>query len=329
MTLAFPDYLDAKFPLDERSLNARVREAFLERLRGREGLEILDLGAGCLANAVRLLDWGWSGEWTLTALDRDGDLLEQGQRRLAGMLEARGFRVTPTADGLRAGGEGRSFRLRLLTADLEHFGVGESGDYDAILAHALLDLLPPALMAERIASWLRPGGLVFATLNYDGGTTLLPPYRDAAFEERILSEYDESMERRRVFGLPSGGAHSGRRLFGALDSAGLAIIGAGTSDWTLLPLAGRYDGREAALLGFLLSLIRGEAERSGAFDPAALEAWWAERMDTLAAGRLGLICHQLDLLAERPSAADGAAHEAAAQGRDPEHPPDPVQAGEG
>lgn len=174
------------------------------------------------------------------------------------------------------------------------------GRYDAVIAQAVMDLLPPGLMAERIAGWLGPGGLFYASLNYDGGTALFPEYRDTGLERRILAAYDASMERRRVWGLASGGARSGRRLHGALRAAGLTILSFGSSDWNVVPARGRYPEGEAVVLAELLGLILGEAERSGEFGASELAAWQRERTARLGAGDLGLIVHQIDLVAEKP-----------------------------
>lgn len=179
---------------------------------------------------------------------------------------------------------------------------GYAGRFDAVIAHQLMDLLPVAVMAERIAGWLRPGGVFYATLNYDGGTALFPGYRDAALEGRILAAYDESMERRRVHGHPSGGAHSGRRLYDALLRVGLEPVAYGASDWSLSPIRRAYRDRDRLCLAALLEMIRDQAAASGAVADPALDGWYRHRLGELESGTLGLIVHQLDLLVEKPLA---------------------------
>ena len=46
MRLSFEDYLDAKFPLDERSLNRDVRTLFESFLRSHADLRIMDTACG-------------------------------------------------------------------------------------------------------------------------------------------------------------------------------------------------------------------------------------------------------------------------------------------
>jgi SAM-dependent methyltransferase len=302
MGIGFEDYLDVKFPLDERSLNPDARRVFFEELRARPQAAVLDLGAGAGANLRRLLAAGHPPQLSVTAVDLDAGLLALARQRTASLLKEQGLEVATTADGLEARKGRKAVAFHFTLADLRDFGTELAAAYDAVLAHAVLDLLPAATMARRIARWLAPGGLAYATLNYDGGTWLFPRYGDGPLEERILEVYDESMERRQVWGEPSAGARSGRRLHAAFLEAGLEMLAYGSSDWNLVPLRGAYQGHEAACLDYLLGLILGEAAASGEFAGADLEAWRSDRQRALAEARLGLVCHQIDLLARKPAA---------------------------
>jgi SAM-dependent methyltransferase len=302
MTISFRDYLDVKTSLDERSLNPTVQTAFLDALRGREWLTCLDLGAGTGASLWRLLNAELSAGLAITAVDRDAALLDIAFKRTTVLLRARGFTVsTPAAGSLRARRGGRHLAIDFITADLQHFNAADdAGRFDAVIAHQVMDLLPPRTMAERIAAWLRPQGVFYATLNYEGGTALFPVYREEALEDRILAVYDDSMEKRRVWDQSSGGARSGRRLYGALLEHGLAPLAHGTSDWNLTPLHRVYLDRDDLCLVALLGMIRDEAARSGEFSGEALDLWHRDRLHKLENGELGLIVHQIDLLAEKP-----------------------------
>ena len=70
MLVPFAEYLEAKFALDERSLNREVRAAFVDALRGLPRIECLDVGAGTGATFRRLLQSGLTTPLSLTALDR-------------------------------------------------------------------------------------------------------------------------------------------------------------------------------------------------------------------------------------------------------------------
>jgi SAM-dependent methyltransferase len=300
MPVSFGAFLDLKFALDERSLNPTVRAAFHAALRDRPALACLDLGVGSGASLVRLLAAEPAADLKITAVDRDPTLLKKAQERTETLLRKQEFRVSGSPGVLWAKRGERRVAVEFVAADLRNFEPDRPGACDAVIAHAVMDLLPPGILAGRIGGWLKPGGLCYASLNYDGGTSLFPEYPNPALEERILAAYDASMERRRVWDQASGGARSGRRLHGALLQAGLDILVYGSSDWNLVPSRRAYRAGEAAFLAEILGLIRGEAERSGEFGGRDLEAWHRERLARIEAGELGLIVHQIDLLAEKP-----------------------------
>jgi SAM-dependent methyltransferase len=293
----FATYLEAKFALDERSLNPEVRGEFVHALAHRECVTGLDLGTGTGASVRRLLTL-LPGSWRLTAVDREPSLLRHAREKSAALLREQGFRLATRPDGIAAEQAGREVDVAFVAVDLLDF-VPEPHAFDFVLAHAVLDLLPLPETIAALAAALKPGGLFYATLLYDGSTTLFPTYRDGRLEEEILAVYDASMERRWVRGLRSGGARSGRRCLEALASRGLVCIAYGSSDWNLTPRRRRYRDQDAICLAALLGMIRDEAGRSGHFAPSTLAAWYEDRREHLQAGELGLIVHQLDVLAEK------------------------------
>ena len=58
MLLPFAEYLEAKFALDERSLNREVRKAFVGALGSLPQILCLDPGAGTCAMSRRVLQNG-------------------------------------------------------------------------------------------------------------------------------------------------------------------------------------------------------------------------------------------------------------------------------
>jgi SAM-dependent methyltransferase len=300
MAATFRDYLDAKFALDERSLNPAVRSAFLSSLRDRPALALLDLGTGSGASIWRLLNANLAADLEITAVDLDTDLLDLAFKRMVVLLGARGFKVWTSPGSLRGERGKRRVAIDFVRAELPDFGHEGPGRYDAVMAQALMDLLPAPLMTKRIAGWLRSRGVFYASLNYDGGTTLFPMYPDSGLEDRILGLYDASMERQ-LAGQPCGGARSGRRLHAALRETGFEVLAYGSSDWSLTPLHGRYRDRDDVCLSALLEMIRGEAEKSGRIDADALDTWYRRRVKQIEAGELGLLSHQIDILAEKAS----------------------------
>jgi hypothetical protein len=75
------------------------------------------------------------------------------------------------------------------------------------------------------------------------------------------------MEARRVERATTGGAHSGRRLHGALCGSDFDVLAYGSSDWNITPRQGAYRDRDADVLCMLLATIRKEGERNASIDP--------------------------------------------------------------
>lgn len=308
----FADFLDAKFDLDERSLAGDVRDQCFRRLARRSRLRCLDLGSGTGAMLRRLLDAEFPAEFLeLVALDRDPALLTRARAALIALLVRRGFAVRDPAPGpssgdpdrIEANDGRRHVGLRFVCCDVSDFEPHTGERYDLVTAHAFLDLVPMRPLLERISGWLAPGGLLYATLNYDGGTALFPQYAEAELEERLLDRYDASMEERRVDGNPTGGARSGRRLHAMLPQAGFEVVAYASSDWNAVPHGGELRAGDAVVVSVLLEALRRENEAH--CDRERLAAWYRDRRAVLQAGRLGAIVHQIDVLAGLAPAVPG------------------------
>lgn len=294
MPLAFADFLQAKFALDERSLNREVRGAFLDALRSLPQIQCLDVGAGTCATLRRLLNSGLTTPLFLTALDRDPGLLDIARQEAAGRLHALSLEPCMEKGVIQTQGE-RLTTIRFAAGELKDYRPDRL--YNVITAHAFLDIVPLPEALRLFAAWLQPGGYLYASINYDGDTALLPEYDDAAFEARLLGHYNHTMERRRVDGQATGGAYCGRRVHGLLPEYSFDMLAYGSSDWNITPFLGEYRDGDAVCLMAVLEMIHGEGQSSGLFHQDQLDRWRENRLWLLQRRRLGLIIHQLDLLA--------------------------------
>jgi hypothetical protein len=247
----------------------------------------------------RLLRCGLHGSQSITALDPDAALLDIAASRIAGELAGRGYRVLRHGRGIAGEGVDHRIVVHLPCATVIEFHPEGAGRFDLITAHALMDVLPLEAVLSRFSGWLAPGGLLYATLVYDGDTALFPAYRDQAFEATLLAAYDASMERRRVQSESTGGAHAGRRVLGALWRSGFERVAYGSSDWNITPLDGRYRGRDGDVLRALLGFIHNECAREASINGPRLACWYTERCAEIERAELGMIVHQLDILAMR------------------------------
>ena len=294
MLVPFAEYLEAKFALDERSLNREVRAAFLDALRGLPRIECLDVGAGTGATFRRLLQSGLTTPLSLTALDRDRGLLDIARQDAEGRLRALGLEPRVEDGAIQTRGE----RLAAM-----HFAAGELKEhrpgrlYNVITAHAFLDLSPLPQALRQFAAWLQPGGYLYASINYDGDTALVPPYQGSTFEATLLGHYNESMELRRMDGQATGGAYCGRRLQALLPEHAFDIVACGRSDWNIRPFEGEYRDSDAICLKALLDFIGSEGRRSKLFEADQIDRWRDDRLRSLQLRRLGMRISHLDLLA--------------------------------
>lgn len=296
-SIPFSDYLDAKFALDERSLNEQVRVALSSQLRGRARLSCLDVGSGTGAMVRRVLRICHTPELLITVLDCDREMLETARRRIAGELQQLRLTVDENGPALRGESIGRSVVVDFVACRVSEFSP-PAFRYDLITAHSFMDLVPVDSTLQSFEQWLLPDGLLYATLNYDGKTSLYPPFEEFGHESELLSFYDASMDRRRVDGEATGGSRSGSRLIAGLLKRRWGLLAYGTSDWNLTPLSGQYRDRDKVCIQAMLDFIRLEGERSD-LDQDALLRWCEARSQQLGEDELGLIVHQLDVLATK------------------------------
>ncbi len=276
-----PSYLEAKRSVDDRAIDLRVwrelgrRAASLAETTPKE-FSVLEVGAG-----------------TGAMIDRLSPSLELATQRL------RYVALEPDATNavhLRA----RFPNVEVIERsffDYAASAIERAEQWHLIVACAVLDLLPLVRASRTMAQLLSPGGLVYLPICFDG-VTAFEPAIDPALEREIERHYHSTMEQRQLDGETTGGALSGRRLFGTLRKAGLEIVAAGSSDWVVFADGGgRYPEQEALFLQGLVDTI--EAVVGPKLGAEAMTSWAMERRAQIERGELVYIAHQLDLLAVR------------------------------
>jgi SAM-dependent methyltransferase len=260
----------------------------------------------------RTLDLEPTGNVKLVGLDEDARNLSAGVDRMEQVLRSRGWEIAevkrgPEARSIRGRKEATDVRVEFLQGELlDPNTTGGLQPFDFVTAHAFMDLIPLDRGVSIIRKLLKPGGVFYSTLNYDGLTLLLPEYEDPGFERLLLRIYNRSMELRRIGSRKTGGSLSGRRLYQALLDGAFRILEVGPSDWSVFPPGGGYTEGQQLFLTAVLSMIEEEARRYRrepgggipAVSPERLDLWYSERLEAVRNHRLSLIVHQLDLLAE-------------------------------
>lgn len=268
----FIRYLEAKRSVDDRALNRRVWERLQRELRamGRNSLAIADIGAGIGTGAERMSDWGLLDPGVAIlyiVVEPQPELLDQARRRLSAL----------------------PYESTFVPRDLASFaGSGENeGRFDLVVAHAVLDILELATSLALLVRLVRPGGLLYLPITFDGETSFEP---GRAEDEAVLDAYHETMDEK-------GSSRTGRRLFHQLRRNETDVLELGSSDWIVHPVGRAYPDDEAFFLRFIVSTV-GTALR-GRIDSKTLDSWTELRLRQIEEGDLVYSAHQIDVLARR------------------------------
>ena len=244
---------------------------------------MLEVGAGIGTMVERCVEWGLfsrSGfDVDYSAIDSEESNVEVARRRLA---------------HLTSGGEA-GLRVRLETANLYEFAARRENRhrFDLIIAHALLDLLHLPAALPVLLQMVRPAGLFYFSINFDGATLFLPEV-DPELDGRIEALYHRSMDTRTADGQPSGDSRTGRRLFHALRTCGAEVLAAGGSDWVVHPVGGDYPADEAYFLGCILHFVDSTLRGHPELDGGEFGEWLNTRRGQVVNGELVYVAHQLD-----------------------------------
>ena len=298
----FVRYLSSKKSVDDRALNNHVRDTLAAALPGsssKNSMKVLELGAGIGTMIERLVDWKLFAFADYTAVDSDATCVDEFPRRMARWTAAEGFDFSrrPGNTALIRTQEGE-VSLKFEQADVYDFLSPENRggqQWDLGIAHAFMDVVAIGEVLPPFCNLIRPGGLFYLTLNYDGETIFLPELNHA-FEKRIMQLYNQSMDDRIAGGRKTGGCHTGRKLFGRLKALNAAVLAAGSSDWIVLPGPQGYPQDESYFLHYILDTIYNELKGRPELDQAAFESWVQTRHDQVANAELIFIAKNLDLL---------------------------------
>ncbi len=306
----FQRYLAAKKSVDDRALNQHVWDTLHILLQETvaktdRSLKVVEIGGGIGTMLERLLARDLLTDATYTVVDASAENIAEAKVRLPAWSADAGFDVQWDGATLRidravtATRPAVTLRVDLIQADCFLFAAqpAEQGRADLLIAHALLDLfaLPAAL--SKLCLLLRPSGMIYTTINFDGNT-ILQPEIERTFDDQIEAAYHATMDARITDGLPSGDSRTGRHLFGHLQDAGLTILAAGSSDWVVFGGATGYPVDEAYFLHFIIETMAGALASDPSLDQAYFGQWIQKRHAQIERGVLVYIAHQLDFLAQ-------------------------------
>ncbi|MBI5589733.1 MAG: methyltransferase domain-containing protein [Deltaproteobacteria bacterium] len=299
-------YLAAKKSVDDRALNRYVWQKLKAGLRPstpREPLRVIEFGAGIGTMFERVVEWGLAPHMHYTLVEQNPDYLDGFRSRSVpeqfGRSHTPHERISDKAAAVETHG---SPAVETLCADLYDVIAepGQQGQWDLIIAHAVMDLVEAAEVLAGFARLVKPGGLLYLSLIYDGCTEFLPS-EDPDFEQALLCRYHLSMDRRATRHGHTGTSRAARAMFSRLAALNLPILAAGGSDWLVYPRAGRYPADEAFFLDTIIDTIDRQLQQDPAVDPDRLAAWASRKHNRVKAGELIFMARNMDFLARGPA----------------------------
>jgi len=303
MEYSFQRYLSAKRFVDDHSLNQLVWQKLLDQMglwQSVQPIHLLEIAAGTGTMLQRLVEWGGFSTGTYLGIDPDHASITAARKALPAWAAAHGFTCQQVTGGYELAKPGSQLRTAFCPLDIQKFIQSPTATgFDLAVANAFLDLIDPTVLLPKIGRLMKPGGLGWFTINFDG-LTLLEPLIDRNLDEKIILLYHKSMDERRVEGHATGGSQTGRRLYHQLNGAGWEVLAAGASDWLIHPIQRTYSHDQAYFLQHILHFFDQTLNDHPDLDRAVFQTWLAARRAQIAAGELVFIAHQLDFLARWP-----------------------------
>ncbi len=253
----------------------------------------------------RMVEWGLISRGEYTLLDEQAENILSARQGLGAWAKRQLLQVQEAGERLIFTGPATELCLEPVAAEMgAYLNANRSRRWDLIVAHAFLDLLDVPAALPLLKAALRPGGLMYLTINFDGLSAFEPigpigsigPILDRELDERIINLYHRTMDERVTAGRPSGDSRTGRRMFTWLREAGLRILEAGSSDWTVYPREQGYLADEAYFLRHILQFFSQSLQGRPELEEKELEIWLAARERQIERGELTFIAHQFDFL---------------------------------
>ena len=279
----FTRYLAAKRSVDDRALNRHVWQTLADAVRAasprERPLRVLEVGAGIGTMVERCVEWGLFTGADYSAIDSEANNIDAARQRLT--------RLSSTGEP--------GLRLRLQTANLYEFAarLENRQRFDLLIAHALLDLLHLPTALPSLLRMLRPGGLFYFSINFDGAT-LFQPEIDPALDRQIEGALPPLDGHARhgwaALGRQPHGTQALSRVTGVRGrcaGGGQLGLGRASGRWA-------YPADEAYFLSCILHFVESTLRGHSELDARAFKEWLAARRRQIARGELVYVAHQLD-----------------------------------
>lgn len=301
---SFPRYLTSKKTVDDRALNRVVIDTFRDRLKliGADYPHFLEIGAGIGSMIDRLVDWNILKKGHYVALDSMEENIIEARRRILEWASNRQFQTSVHDDGAVRifSTTGIDLRVEFVNEDIFDYinSMADGQKFDSLLSNAFLDLIDIKSQLPSIIGLLKPDGVYYFTINFDGAT-VFQPETDPELDARIECLYHQTMDDRVTKGAKSGDSRAGRHLFNHLLSNGCSVLEAGASDWVVAPVQSGYRHDEEYFLRFIVETVGAALKNNPDVSEDELDYWMEVRRGQIKRRELFYMAHQLDYVGIR------------------------------
>ncbi len=280
----YPAYLSAKKSIDDRSLNRQVWSTMCHWLQKRQTqkheIKILEIGAGIGTMIERITDQSIVKDCFYTAIEQEPGFKDYALQRLS---ESPEYTLINKGQLWQLTTSNTTITIDWLSGDgLDINRIVNETDFDLVLGHAVIDLLPVPKFLPDLFKHLEPDGGYYFSLNFSGKTEFRPAHID---DETIYNAYHKDMDKRfnNIDWLAS---RTGEILGEWLIEQGHNVLATGPSDWRL---TSRDNGDDILFLENILQTI--EKALQGL---PCLESWLTERQRQLASKELSFTASNID-----------------------------------
>lgn len=259
-TFDYVQYLAVKKNIDDRSLNKTVWLEFSTWLKteseGKETLKVLEIGAGIGTMVERLLDAALLLNCHYIAIEPEAEFKNAALERLSAWASKNNCKFTFDSEGLWL----ISSNKLKLTIEWHMSSANEidanfaKDEFDLLLSHAVIDLLPVPEIMPSILDKLKAKGAYYFSLNFSGETDFYPEHES---DREISQNYHADMDSR-FPDLDWQPSLTGSALPNWLKKYGCQTVIKGESDWQLgeFEALGRLREEDSLFLRNILDTIK-------------------------------------------------------------------------
>ena len=281
-------YLESKQSADRRSRSERVERELLSALPSAP--RVVEAGAGTGGTVPWLLDHGVT-TGSYLGVERSERLVAHARDVVPKRLRRRGYAVARDGTGTRVqagtdtGAEPETASLDVAFRCGDALEIDPTAAADLLVAQQFMDLVPTDRALDVFTDAVRPGGLLYFPLTFDGETIFQP---DHPADDAVMSAYHDAID-----AAEDRDSRAGRHLLSRLGARPGELVAVAAADAIVRPIDGGYPHDEAHFLDRILGFV---ADTVPATAVPAVEGWLDARREQLSAGELCYVGHRYDLL---------------------------------